>query len=424
MSGTAHNPALWLANLSPRLETPTDEVMVGVVGTGVSHPEHEYAQSRLADWLIDHYEYSSRVADFVRRVHRRSGIRTRRSVLPDFGEGDRRYLFRSGIDPNIADRMAVFDEFAPALGARAARCALSRCRLDTHEVTHLILVTSTGFMTPGPDVAIGRLLGLDPRVERTVISMHGCAGGTTGLATAAQIARTDPDARVLIVCVEICSIHLGSGEGRQDIVANSLFADGASAAVVRQVEPGGGADAVLGQRRTTTIDGTEDVLSWTLLPSGFRLRLGRELPSRIRTALRSLPGRDAPEAVSPASPLPEAVRWIAHAGGVAVLEAVRRALELPSDALASASLTLERYGNVSSASVLYALHQELDTMCPVEPPKPAVLLAFGPGLCIDAIGCTLRGGHYWKRHWPMIADSRQDARGKVQEYQSSEGSNR
>jgi alkylresorcinol/alkylpyrone synthase len=164
--------------------------------------------------------------------------------------------------------------------------------------------------------------------------------------------------------------------------------------VVQRVRSEDERGAILGHRRMLTIDGSEEVLRWTLLPSGFRLTLGRDLPSTIRRALLSLSG----DAASFATPRPRdshrPIRWIAHAGGVAVLDAVRRTLDLPASALESASSTLERYGNLSSASVLYALHWELENPCSDNRSQPGVLLSFGPGMCVDAIGCTLRGGHY------------------------------
>ena len=122
--------------------------------------------------------------------------------------------------------MEVYRAEAPVLAARACRGALSEARLEASEITHLFVVTSTGFMTPGPDIAIAQTLGLDDTVARTTVSMHGCVGGVVGLALAAQVARGDPSARVLMVSVELCTIHMSDGTDREAMVANSLFSDG------------------------------------------------------------------------------------------------------------------------------------------------------------------------------------------------------
>lgn len=137
-----------------------------ILGLSTASPDHRVAQIDLAKWFCEYFEYPARLARFVHRLHERSGVEFRQSVLPDFTPGADPRLFFSDRSCGIKDRMEVYRTEAPVLAARACRGALEEADLAASEVTHLIVVTSTGFMTPGPDVAIAELLGLDDTVAR------------------------------------------------------------------------------------------------------------------------------------------------------------------------------------------------------------------------------------------------------------------
>lgn len=364
----------------------------GIVSLATAVPGHAYGQAQLADWLCEHFGYPERLARFVRRLHERSAIARRHSVLADFEPGRRPRLFRDPRACDIEVRMAVYAEEAPRLAAQACTKALADAGLAADQVTHLVVVTSTGFMTPGPDVHVAQALGLRRSVERVVVAMHGCAGGTVGIGVASRIARDDAEARVLLVAVEICSIHLGSGAGREVMVANSLFADGAAAAVIRGVERGEACEVALGERRTSLLPDSQGLLTWRLLPTGFELRLAREIPRRLRAAVGQFVGSPCGPDEARNERLASICSWAVHPGGPGILEAIREGLGLASDDLGSSYSVLRENGNVSSASVLFALRSEIDRsrpQCGVG--RRGLMMSFGPGMCIDTIDYSLGG---------------------------------
>jgi len=281
--------------------------------------------------------------------------------------------------------MQVFGRTAPLLAEVACRRALEQARIEPDRISHLVLVTSTGFMTPGPDIVLAKRLGLRPDVERTVVAMHGCAGGTTGLSAAQRIARSDPDAMVLLVAVEICSIHLRDGTRRDAMVANSLFADGAAAAVLRAVEPGEECLAALGSRHTEVVPDSHRVMEWTLHPTGFDLRLSRDLPDLVHDSLKRLGEAGLAGSRSHDGGRAPITSWVVHPGGPGVLRAVLESLSLDHSALASSARVLREHGNLSSATVLFVLRAELDARSFDAGKQRGVIMSFGPGMCLDTI---------------------------------------
>jgi len=377
-----------------RIEVRSSDQTAVILGISTSRPEYRVAQRDLATWFCNYFEYPDRLARFVHRLHARSGIEFRYSVLPDFGHATVPRLFERGRACGIIDRMDVYRAEAPSLAARACRGALEEAEIAAPDVTHLIVVTSTGFMTPGPDIAIARLLGLNASVERTTVSMHGCVGGVVGLALAAQIVRGIPTARVLMVGVELCTIHLGGGTDRQTMVANSLFSDGAAAVVVAPESPRRRGLATLGVRRTMIVPDSSDSLQWNLAPNRFELVLSRNLPAQIEAhvadfVLRFKASDGGREAVCDHST--SISSWSVHPGGAAILRGVQRSLGLAEYDLMSSHEALRLTGNLSSASVLCALDRELRRQPRSRNSTRGLVLGFGPGLCIDGIEYSLGG---------------------------------
>lgn len=364
-----------------------------ILGLSTAVPAYRISQSDLANWFCDYFQYPDRIANFVRRIHDRSGIDFRSTVLPDFEKGAVPRLYGLRRTSGINDRMDVYRSEAPLLAARACRGALEEAGIVPAEVTHLIVVTSTGIMTPGPDVAIAQLLGLSESVERTIVAMHGCVGGVVGLALAAQIVRGDPDARVLMVSVELCTIHLGGGSDRQTMVANSLFSDGSAAVVVGSESSTRSGLASLGARNTVIVPGSTNALQWNLAPDGFELKLSRELPRAIQSHVAAFVSRfeNSGERNEEGGIRLPISSWAVHPGGVAILRGVQRGLGLSDRDLMTSIETLSSSGNQSSSAVLYALDRELRRPSPASERRRGLILGFGPGLCIDGIEYSLGG---------------------------------
>jgi predicted naringenin-chalcone synthase len=317
-----------------------------------------------------------------------TGIDTRRlalgeDVVQDILEGTRHsgspFLPRGTPDdcgPTTGQRMAHYAELAPPLAVRAAGLALARSGLAAQELTHLVTVSCTGFVAPGVDQALIRGLDLAPTVQRTHVGYMGCHGAINGLRVARAFAG-EPEARVLLCAVELCSLHYHYGWNPQKMVANALFADGAAALIGA---PAGAAPARAWQVAATgscLIPGSADVMTWTVGDHGFEMTLSKRVPGLIATHLRPwLGGWLAGLGVS----LDGVGSWAVHPGGPRILGAVEEGLDLPRGTLDASRAVFRECGNMSSPTVLFIL----DRLRAAGAARPCVLLAFGPGLVAEA----------------------------------------
>jgi alkylresorcinol/alkylpyrone synthase len=348
---------------------------IGILGIGSALAPHVSRQMDLLHALVPPLEPGSARERLARRIFRNACIDERRFCIPDFRSGEAAELYDSA-PRGLERRMRVYQREAPALAASACERALKGARVEANEITHLVVATCTGIFTPGPDVELAMRLHLRPEVERTIVGFMGCSGAFHGLRVARRAA-AEPGARVLLVCVELCSLHRRSETDAGALVAQSLFADGAAALVLGECEEGAGSLAELGAARTWLAPGTRDALTWVMRDDGFALRLSPELPSLVA---RGVAPFVAPllEGVEPG----ERLAWLVHPGGAAILRAVERGLGVARAELASSWSVLRRLGNTSSAAILYVLE---DALSELAPGSEALLLGFGPGLTCEAV---------------------------------------
>ena len=335
-------------------------------------------------------------AGTVRAIYRKSGVRKRHSVLLERTDGapfDRQSFYEEAVSkddhgPSTELRMRRYEADAPALAEAAARAALRDASLEAKELTHIVTVSCTGFFSPGLDAVLVDRLGLSRGVERTHIGFMGCHGALNGLRVAASFAGANPDARVLVSAVELCSLHFAYGRDPQLVVANSLFADGAAAVVgvpdgsagVAGVSDSGdasGAWRVLANG-TLLMPDSADAMSWRIGDHGFRMTLSATVPDLIAAHL--------PEWLEEwlgryGLAFDDVASWAVHPGGPRVLSAVGDALGLTTCAMEVSRDVLAEYGNMSSATVLFILER----LRRRNAPRPCVALAFGPGLVVEAV---------------------------------------
>ena len=306
-----------------------------------------------------------------RRMVERSGIAQRHSCLPpssDPARLDADGFYRRGRFPDTGERMARYDKEAPPL-ALAAVASLG-ADFAPERVTHLILASCTGFAAPGLDLQLAAGLGLGARVERTIVGFMGCSAAIPALKLARHIVRSEPAAAVLVVAIELCTLHLQERASLEAVLSFTLFADGAAAALV-SAEPRGleieGFDAAI-------LPATAEHITWRIGAFGFDMHLSGAVPAAIQRGLPGLPFL-APAAAR------DIDFWAVHPGGRSILDAVEGALALPPQGLRYSREVLRGYGNMSSASVLFVLRaimQEKET-------GRGCAIAFGPGIAAEAM---------------------------------------
>ncbi len=350
-----------------------------------SLPEFSFSQeaagARMQEWAGD-----ERTRRIIRALYRQSGIERRHSVVTNFDRDRRDGFFATGPDgaplgPGTGARNDVF-----ARDSRRLSVALARKLLDGRpgaapgDVTHVVTVSCTGFYNPGPDYYIVRELGMPPSTQRYHLGFMGCYAALPGLRMAAQFCEANPAAVVLVMCLELCSLHLQLKADEDNLLANSLFADGAAAAIVSAREPAPGESAYrIGDFHSALVPAGEQDMAWRIGDHGFDIALSSYVPKIIGANIR---GFIEPSLAQSGLATGDVGTWAVHPGGKAIIDQVQAGLGLRPEQVRASRDVLRGYGNMSSATILFVLREILlrppagsgDTVCAV---------AFGPGLTVE-----------------------------------------
>ena len=323
-----------------------------------------------------------RAAPVFGRLVQRSQIDHRWSVLaPAGGEHsdvvDAGGVYRRGAFPSTADRMRLYERFAADLAAEAVAGLELGDR--AREVTHVIAVSCTGLSAPGIDLQLVERCGLDLSVERTVVGFMGCYAAINALKLARHIVRSEPEARVLVVSVELCTLHLQETTNLEQVLSFLVFGDGCAAALVSS-EPEG---LSLDRFHAALLPEAAEQITWSVGDQGFDMFLSGQVPASVGTALRN--GRDK---ILDGVAIEDIDLWAVHPGGRSVLDAVETSLALPPGALSESREVLRRYGNMSSATILFVLQALMQR---ARPGERGCAMAFGPGLTAETLLFTATG---------------------------------
>ncbi len=336
------------------------------------HDVHE-AYSRYA---LSLFAKDKRTALVLRRMIDRSGIEHRYSCLAptpryDLGEAmDAESLYVLGRPATTGARMRAFERHAPELAAQA----IEKLNLgaDRDRITHLLVTSCTGLSAPGLDIDVIERCRLPATVERTTIGFMGCYAAISALKVARHIVRSEPEARVLVLNLELCTLHFQETREIPQLLCFLQFADGCAASLV-SAEPRG---IALNSFKAMLLPDTRELMSWNIGDTGFDMVLSGQVPTAIHDAVRA--SSNELLAAAPGGPVD---LWAVHAGGRSILDAVERALKLAPSALAASREVLRRYGNMSSATVMFVLEELLRSAARGH----GCAMSFGPGLVAETM---------------------------------------
>lgn len=331
------------------------------------HDIHESFVDFAAEMLSD-----PRARSIFQRLVAKSDIRHRYSCLQRDKStsgfaADAYSFYASGRFPTTAERMKVFEDAAPMLARRALdRLALTdteRCR-----ISHVLVTCCTGFYAPGLDFDILEHLGLPDSTERTFVGFMGCYAAINALKLARHIVRSQPGSRVLIVNLELCTLHFHQSQDLGEVLSFLLFSDGCSAALLGGDPTGLAIDGFNALR----IENSRGLITWRIGDMGFDMFLSTQIPAQIAKAMR--------EHASAITAGRNVDLWAVHPGGRAVLDAVEDGLALAPESLHVSRCILSRFGNMSSATVMFVLEQ---LMRQAQPGQQGCALGFGPGVAAE-----------------------------------------
>jgi alkylresorcinol/alkylpyrone synthase len=336
-------------------------------------PPHQYPQEQLTE-LFAKVCIPEQYHPLLTRLHDSARVATRHLALPleDY----------PALDGFTAANNA-FIEVAVNLGADAVAGALLDAGLETGDVDVIMSTTVTGIAVPSLDARIAARLGLRPDVKRIPLMGLGCVAGAAGVARLHDQLRGWPNQVGVLVSVELCSLTIQRGDASAaNMVATGLFGDGAAAVVLV------GSERAVGLRGPRVVDtrshlypGTERAMGWDVGSTGLKVVLGVEVPELVEKHLGDdVRGLLAPHGLT----IDDVDVWVSHPGGPKVIEAIESQLGLLDGELDLTWRSLERVGNLSSASVLHVLQDTLAARNPA-PGSWGVLMAMGPGFCSELV---------------------------------------
>lgn len=345
------------------------KVYLNKISTAV--PPHDVHDTFVA--YIPSILTNERDRKMFRQMAHRSQIDHRFSVLrphPNATYLDMDDFYKPGTFPSTEKRMQLYKQHAFVL----ACAALERLDIDRNkdDITHLIVTTCTGFYAPGIDLQIMQHYGLKPSVERTLVGFMGCQAAINALKLARHIVNSNQKAKVLVVNLELCTLHLQETQDLEKMLSFLIFADGCAASLI-STDPVG---IELESFHSTVLPDTSAQITWHVGDFGFDMFLSRKVPATLAIGLKPC----MPDILQ-GHTIKSIAHWAIHPGGRSILDAVKTGIDLPEEVLYFSREILRRFGNMSSATIMFVLREFLES----NRPGVGCALAFGPGLTAESM---------------------------------------
>lgn len=318
----------------------------------------------------------------LRFIYRSSGINTRYSAIPDFNSdrNDNQILISDDgdlVSQKLEKRLSIYDEEALKLAAKVVEKCLPT-DLERQGITHLITVSCTGLKAPGLDLALIHYFGLRSDISRTSVNFMGCYAAIHGLKQAHYIAEKEPDAKILVVCVELCTLHFQTTKEIDNITSTIIFGDGAAAVVIEGAKDQHGWE-LNDFYSEINFDGSDD-MAWRISADGFLMTLTSQVPPILERSCDAV----ISNALLRYGIMKEDVdMWCVHPGGKKILEAIEKGANIARQQLEESYEVLRDYGNMSSPTVLFVLEKIIKNTQSSGIRRNVVGMAFGPGLTLE-----------------------------------------
>jgi predicted naringenin-chalcone synthase len=371
------------------------------IGTAV--PPHRISQQQVKQFMAQTLHLNEGDRRKLNIVYDRSGIDTRYTFIEDYGHAPGSFSFfpnngDASSMPGTAARMELYRKHALGLCLQAVNDCLRHVpAASLNQVTHLITVSCTGMYAPGLDVELVEALQLPSNVERTSIAFMGCYAAFNALKVADYIVRAQPGAKVLVVAVELCSLHFKPGMEEDQLLSNALFGDGAAAALIGAcaTQPSTLSPLALTSFYSEFAAGGKKDMAWHVGDAGFEIRLSSYVPQLVKEGIGDLVQKLLHKAGSngthngSADASVQLDYYAIHPGGMRILDACQTALGISAQQLQPSYDVLKAYGNMSSATILFVLRRWMERLNGVDHGKHVLACAFGPGLTMESMILTV-----------------------------------
>lgn len=362
--------------------------MSKITSIATGNPAYEHSQESLYTFADKVYCTDAVESRKLKFLYRQSGIDKRYSVLEDFNlpANERRFFSeRDDLEPfpNLEKRMKMYNDTSVALSVNTINDCI-RGKVDASEITHLITVSCTGMSAPGLDLQVMEAMNLSPSLQRTSVNFMGCYAAIHGLKLAHAFCSTYPEAKVVVVCTELCTLHFQKEITQNNMLSSLLFSDGCGAMLVQNTteEKGLNLHHFFSQ---VSFKGKAD-MSWELSGKGFLMTLTGYVPELIKEDFEALVGN----ALKPAGKTKEDIsHWCIHPGGKKILQVIEESMQLKKGELHYSHDVLKDFGNMSSASIVFVLQKILNELRESGAGQAEIFgAAFGPGLTMETFLAT------------------------------------
>jgi predicted naringenin-chalcone synthase len=354
--------------------------LADIISIATSVPDHRHQQSDILHFMQEIYELNDAEKRKLKFLYDHCGIETRYSVLEDYGvPAEQRHFIpqdKNAAFPLLESRMKIYDREALRLSVNAIKECINGI-ITPHEITHLITVSCTGMSAPGLDLELMAVLNLPANIFRTSVNFMGCYAAIHALKLAKMICDSTTKANVVLVCTELCTLHLQKEYTEDNAASSLLFADGCAAVLVSNNLRSENALSLRGFYSHVTQKGSPD-MAWQLSSKGFLMTLSGYVPDLIKEDIDLRVEEAVKHNGLSASDISH---WCIHPGGKRILDLIQKQLSLPANALDHSRDILLRYGNMSSPTVLFVLKEIMDSL---DVSKANIFgMAFGPGLTME-----------------------------------------
>ena len=349
-------------------------------------PPYKVTQRKACEELKMRMKGNTAIARLIDITEKYSGIDSRFIVIPDGNDDSEKNFFTtddgSHFNPDTQARMQMYEKWSAKLAVEAVTELFTKTKIDHNKINRIITISCTGFYAPGLDYHLIQKFNLPKSVKRTNIGFMGCSAALNGINSVWETLNSNKEKNVtiLLVAVEICSIHLQTLATRDNILSNMIFADGASAVLFsneNEFDP----KLKITFTETVLFDNSAEFMGWKIGNYGFEMVLSSDIPKIILDSA-------APEIEKildkKGFKVADVKFWALHPGGRAILDSLQKGLGLSDTQLFPSREVLRNYGNMSSVSILFIL-KKISEDNVINKGELCCAIAFGPGLTMEIV---------------------------------------
>lgn len=286
-------------------------------------------------------------------------------------------------DKTFKEKNDLFIKISTDILETLIKNSIRETGISKSKITDIIFVTSTGISTPTIDTYLINKLKLNKNINRYPVWGLGCAGGVSGLNKAFKIANENKNSVVLFCAVELCSLtFIRNDFSKSNLIATSLFSDGVVSCLITgdniKLKKNKYEISYLNSKSKIYYN-TKDVMGWDISQEGLKVIFSKDIPSLVSKYISP----DIKNFLKQNKLKQNDIKnFIIHPGGIKVINAYKKSLNLKGNELNNTISIMQNYGNMSSVTAIYVLYEFLKKGFP---DGLGLMASLGPGFSLDML---------------------------------------